>query len=367
MAFTHTTGSSAKAWAPDLYTFAPETVLENALIFAITNVAGRIEGDAPSMRVAYADDADAGFVDEGAEIPESEPDLAEALVYTKKFAQLIRITREQYSQAGTDDHLAQSVARAMITKADNALIAQTAPVGPAVAPVAGLVNTAGLVTKTVGTNLDELIDLESTVRANRAMPGGWVLAPTTWAALRKMKIGTDYNSNLLGAGTDNAEPRLLSLPVLVNPEVPAYSGLLIDRSAIVSAVSDLTIATDPSAYFSSDSIAVRATMRTGHAVVRPDRIGLFYIDGDVTYTVTLGSPSAGTFTLTFRGQTTSTIAYNASAATVKAALVALDDGYDAADWTVTGSAGGPYTVIAPGGGVLTGNGSSLTDGSLNVT
>jgi len=41
-----------------------------------------------------------------------------------------------------------------------------------------------------------------------------------------------------------------------------------------------------------------------------------------TLTIT-GSPTGGTFTLTFNGQTTSTIAYNATAAAVQAALEAL--------------------------------------------
>ena len=83
------------------------------------------------------------------------------------------------------------------------------------------------------------------------------------------------------------------------------------------------------------------------------------------YTVTLGSPSAGTFTLTYKGNTTSTIAYNAAASAVKSALVALDDGYGTSDWTVTGSDGGPYTVTTPAG-ALTGSGSGLTDGTFSV-
>lgn len=86
------------------------------------------------------------------------------------------------------------------------------------------------------------------------------------------------------------------------------------------------------------------------------------------FTVTLGTQSSGTFTLTYGGLTTSTIAYNAASSAVKSALVALDDGYAASAWTVTGSSGGPYTVTVPGPGPLTGDGSSLgTPGSFAVT
>ncbi|BBZ38733.1 phage major capsid protein [Mycobacterium conspicuum] len=364
MAFTATTPNSAAAWRPDLYSFAPETVIPSALIFSITTVSGQIEGDAPSLRVAYADDATAEFIDEAAEIDEAQPDLAEALVYTKKIALLIRMSREQYTQNGTDEHLSNSVARSMVYKADNALLAQPAPTSPAVAPATGLCNTSGLVTQSgVADDLDALVDLEATVRANRGFPTVWVLAPDTWAALRKLKIGSSYNSTLLGAGTDDAEPRLLSIPVLVNPEAPSMTGLLIDPRAIVSAVSPLMVATSADMYFNSDSIGVRALMRTGHAVVRPDRVGIFALPS--TWTVTLGSPSSGNFTLTYNGATTANIGYTATAASVKSALAALNDAWSASDWTVTGSNGGPYTVTSPGG-TLTGNGAGLTGATFSV-
>lgn len=82
--------------------------------------------------------------------------------------------------------------------------------------------------------------------------------------------------------------------------------------------------------------------------------------GTTQWTATLGSQSSGTFTLTWAGNTTSTIAYNATASTVKAALVALDDGYTSSDWDVSGSAGGPYTITPPvADSPVTGSGASL--------
>lgn len=65
-----------------------------------------------------------------------------------------------------------------------------------------------------------------------------------------------------------------------------------------------------------------------------------------TVTIT-GSPTGGNFKLTFYGQQTANIAYNAAAADVLAALEALTKiGED--NVTVTGSAGGPYTVTFVG-------------------
>ncbi len=81
------------------------------------------------------------------------------------------------------------------------------------------------------------------------------------------------------------------------------------------------------------------------------------------WTVALGSPSAGNFTLTVGGETTAPIAYNAAASAVKSALELLST-VDTA--TVTGSAGGPYSITLASGGVLTGSGAGLTGGTFSV-
>lgn len=81
-----------------------------------------------------------------------------------------------------------------------------------------------------------------------------------------------------------------------------------------------------------------------------------------------GTPSGGNFTLTFGANTTSGIAYNAAAATVQTALQGLAS-IGSGNATVSGSAGGPWTVTFSGALAsanqpqLTASGSSLTGGS----
>lgn len=93
-------------------------------------------------------------------------------------------------------------------------------------------------------------------------------------------------------------------------------------------------------------------------------------DGDPSQneqqTVTLNNtPTGGTFTLTFDGQTTSAIAYNAAASAVDTALEALST-IGAGNVAVSGSNGGPYTVEFTGAladenvPAMTANGASLT-------
>ncbi|WP_366942190.1 phage major capsid protein [Gordonia sp. (in: high G+C Gram-positive bacteria)] len=107
-------------------------------------------------------------------------------------------------------------------------------------------------------NLDGLIDLEASVRAAGANPTAWVLAPATWAEIRKLKNADTSNVNLLGAGTSDPEPRLLGIPVTVNPAISAGKGLLIDASTILTAVGPVTTAVDEGTYFTTDSIAIPA-------------------------------------------------------------------------------------------------------------
>jgi hypothetical protein len=84
-----------------------------------------------------------------------------------------------------------------------------------------------------------------------------------------------------------------------------------------------------------------------------------------------GSPTGGTFTLTFGANTTSGLAFNASAGTIQTALQGLAS-IGAGNATVSGSAGGPWTVTFAGTlananqAAMTANGAALTGGSTQT-
>ena len=86
-----------------------------------------------------------------------------------------------------------------------------------------------------------------------------------------------------------------------------------------------------------------------------------------------GAPTGGTFTLSYSGQTTSGIAFNAAGAAVQTALEALGT-IGVGNVTVTGATGGPYTITFIGAlaeqdvAQITGSGTGLTGGtSPNIT
>lgn len=87
--------------------------------------------------------------------------------------------------------------------------------------------------------------------------------------------------------------------------------------------------------------------------------------GAQEFTVSVGAATGGTFTLTWNGKTTTALAFGATAAVIKTALVALDDGFVAADFTTSGTA--PTWSVTVPGGVLSGDGAALTGGALTIT
>lgn len=112
-------------------------------------------------------------------------------------------------------------------------------------------------------------------------------------------------------------------------------GVTIDWSTVVAVSSDTQIPIE------------LTTVPNGQKYLRYGQV-ITKITVAATDVVTIGgSPTGGTFTLTVTaGGTTTTAnpAFNASAATVQAALVALAN-VGAGKATVTGSAGGPYTIV----------------------
>lgn len=85
----------------------------------------------------------------------------------------------------------------------------------------------------------------------------------------------------------------------------------------------------------------------GQVRIDPTGVGGSEGTSEVQLVTISGVPTGGSFTLTFDGETTAAIAYNATAAAVQAALLALA-AFRSGDVVVTGSAGGPYTLTFGG-------------------
>jgi HK97 family phage major capsid protein len=199
---------------------------------------------------------------------------------------------------------------------------------------------------TLLSNLDAWVDARFAAEAHGANVTAWVMHPSTARELSKLKTDNSVsNQSLLAIVADGLT--IAGIPVLTSVHVDSDTvawGLdatqlryVLRQGTEVKRFDDIT----------HDGQYVRGVCRAGWAFLNPAGIVRIVLS-PLEYTVTLANGSSGeTFTLKVNGVATGTIAYDATAATVKAALVAVDDGIEAADVTVTGSAGGPYTISLP--------------------
>lgn len=131
------------------------------------------------------------------------------------------------------------------------------------------------------------------------------------------------------------------------PEVTGHDGTAVALDILGKFV-------DPDFYFGGPGNAPPAD-------IAPDQ------DDTITRTLTItGVPTGGTFALTVDGVETAGIAFNAIASAIKTALVNVDDGYDASDWTVTVTGSlptGTVVIGVPANAVLGIGTNTLTGGT----
>lgn len=268
------TPDAAKAFAMDVKGVAPKDVIAQALILQCSTKAANVEGDAPAVRIPFVSLEDQpDWVAEGDEIPEADPDDTEKVIYTSKIAELIAVSREQYGQEDVASLLDDAVRDALIRKANRRFLAQAAPTPPATNPPAGLINQGiSSVLTPIEDNLDPVVDAIAAIETAGGTATHILAHPVAWAELCKLKLATDSNASLIGAGTDGAQRQLLNVPVLVDRDVPLASMLVLDRKAVLSAYGQVQIARSDHFYFNRDTIGIRATFRFGATVSDTNRV-----------------------------------------------------------------------------------------------
>ena len=219
-------------------------------------------------------DPSAAWVNEGEEIPIVEGEVDEVEVLPRKLAGLNVISRELANDSSPDagkvigDGLARDISR----KLDAALFAATTAKGPS-----GLPSLTGIVAATAATMaavVDTLIGVTYTLEANHASPTNWVAHPDTAARISSLKKATGSNEPLLGNDISVPGKRtLLGTPLLTSPYVAANVVWGVDKTFSRLVVwEDAEVESDKSAFFTSDRIAVRATMRGGFAFTHPGSV-----------------------------------------------------------------------------------------------
>lgn len=275
MAITTTTTE----WTPDEYHAPADQILPDALILrGSTVVTSTLEGDEPVVRIPWVRDDEAEFVAEGEQIEQAIPETSSVSVGTSKVSQLLVISREAWHHTDTARLLQGSTTRAVLKKADQAFLTHT-PGGSGNPLLTGITNTAGIITGGgITADLDPLADAVAQIENNGGQPALIIANPLAWGSLRNLKVGTGSNAALLGSGTDDQGKRLLGVEVVTNAAVPEGQMIVLDPTAVASAVGPLKVASSEHAYFAHDSVGLRVTWRIGWGVQHPDRIATVGVD-----------------------------------------------------------------------------------------
>lgn len=218
------------------------------------------------------EDPTAAWVAEGAEIPVSDPALGEVVVTPSKVAGLTIVSRElaEDSNPAAATVVGDGLARDIARKVDAAWFGALAPPAPS-----GLSALAGIQTVTgVFANLDPFAEAISRAETVGATVTAFVCSPATALVLAKLKSGSGSNAPLLGQDATSAgQRRVLGVDVLTSPTITGSTVWAYSASRVWTVIrDDVSLEVDRSVFFTSDRVAVKATMRIGFAFGHPQSV-----------------------------------------------------------------------------------------------
>lgn len=230
-------------------------------------------GGVGSMRFPIlAADPAVGFVAEGQEIPQGNPETTEIVVNGKKIAGLTVVSNELV-QEGTKEGINQigaGLLRQITRTADLAFFGNPdSPNAPA-----GLNKTDPSVIEATPSSMDWALEAKATAEENGAPLTSFVAHPRDLLAVTLLKESAGSNRNLLQPdATQTAGSTLAGLPVYTSTQVERGTiwGIPQDVCHLVI-VQDAEVISDSSAYFTTDMTAIRAKMRVGYGFTMPKAI-----------------------------------------------------------------------------------------------
>lgn len=250
-----------------------------------TDAATVISCESNSFRVPIVNtDPAATFVAEGAEIPVSDVSVSEIDVHFAKLAGLSVISSELAADSSPEATAAvgDGLARDLSRKLDAAFYGNLTSPAPA-----GLGALAGTTAISVGTggvkNLDVFLQAIANAETLGCTVTSFVANPADALTLAQLKQYSSANSNMPLLQPDPTQPtrRLLGgVPLLVSAAVTAGTvWALPNVRALIIVRQDAETVIDKSAFFTSDRVAVRATMRVGFAFPQPASIAKINVTG----------------------------------------------------------------------------------------
>lgn len=185
----------------------------------------------------------AGFVAEGAQIPDGDVAFDEVTLLPstlKGLKVLVKMSNEliRTSVLGMD----AVIRTRLVTDVGNALDAALWDGAGTANTVKGILRQTGIQTGVLDlADPDSLIDGMATAQANKVSPTHWVMTAASFAAVRKVKVGTGDRRYVMDPNTiqNGTAFRLLGLPVIITDNIPNATAkarvALVDMSKVVVA------------------------------------------------------------------------------------------------------------------------------------
>ena len=240
-----------------------DPVTEAALAFD-DRVARTVRTSGREFRVPIlVEDAAAAWTAEGEEISPTEPVLDEITVVPSKIAGLTIVSRElaEDTSPAAAELVGASLARAITLQVDRGFL------GDLAAPAAKGLDSLTDVSVVEGAldSLDSLHEAKAAAAAEGGTASVILANPSDVLALALLKDESGSNRALV-----ESTSTIAGLPVISSRHVAAGKLWVLDASQIMTVLrEDVELATSTDSHFTSDRIAIRATMRIGFAFPRP--------------------------------------------------------------------------------------------------
>lgn len=262
----YTTGQPT-SWLPDQTgQLVVEPVnQESVAIAAVGSVGTADHVNAYRVPIVKADPT-AAFVAEGAEIPTSDQVLAEVADTFHKLAGLTIVSREMANDASPDvaQQIGLGLARDIARKLDAAFFGKRGTDTLAPRGLGDLTGVSAVDAGAAWSNADPFSDAIYGAEQVGASLAAFVANPADAKLLAKLKTGAGLNSQLLQPdATQPTRRQIAGVPMLVSPAVTAGTvwGLPAGGLVVIAVRSDVELLRDESVYFTSDRVAIKASMR----------------------------------------------------------------------------------------------------------
>lgn len=225
----------------------------------------------------------AGFVAEGAQISDGDVAFDEVTLLPstmKGLKVLVKLSNEliRTSVVGLEAVLRTR----LVTDVANALDAALWDGAGTTNTIKGILRQTGIATGVLDlTDPDSLVDGLAVAQGNKVTPTHWVMTSGSFAALRKLKVGTDdarylFDPNTIQNGT---ELRILGLPVIITDNIPAAStkarvGLVDFSKVVVARDVNAEVKILDQTWGDFDSIGIRVVSRWDTALLQAKAVTL---------------------------------------------------------------------------------------------